>query len=156
MTKTYYRIADEPAPGALAHLAVSPLWPFVAVMFGGAWLSWGWFVVNGIAVGSPTRRREWCWVGAGLIGSALLVFALYQAAGHELLAENQLRYAMLLLVVWKLGVTYMLYHLQGHTIELYEYYGGRLRNGVVVVIVAAVAGPALLAPLPGYLRMVLG
>ena len=44
VTGSGYRIADEPRPGAMEHLAVDPLWPFLAIMFGGAWLSWPWFV----------------------------------------------------------------------------------------------------------------
>ena len=38
VTGSGYRIADEPRPGAMEHLAVDPLWPFLAIMFGGAWL----------------------------------------------------------------------------------------------------------------------
>ena len=51
-----YRIGDEPRPGALARVAVDPMWPLLAVMLGGVWLSWPWFVLNGVVVGSPTRQ----------------------------------------------------------------------------------------------------
>ena len=66
MAVNRYRIADEPAPGSLAVVATSPLWPFIAVMLGGVWLSWTWFAVNSFAVGSPSRRREIIWIVAGL------------------------------------------------------------------------------------------
>ena len=33
-------VADEPLPGPLQRIAVNPFWPLLAVMFGGAWVSW--------------------------------------------------------------------------------------------------------------------
>lgn len=153
MSAGTYRIADEPTPGALAHLAVNPFWPFVAAMFGGIWLSWSWFVLNGIAVGSPTQKREWLWIAAGLIVSALLLSGLFYLIDTGVIAEKQIKYAFLLLVMWKLGVTYVLYTLQSHSIELYEYYGGPLKNGAIVIIAAYFVSPAILGAAPSYLRI---
>ena len=51
-----YHIADEPAASPLSKYAVSPLWPMLAVMFGGAWLAWPWFAVNAFAIGSASRK----------------------------------------------------------------------------------------------------
>lgn len=157
MAENAYRIADEPDSGALAGLAVSPLWPFISVMFCGAWLSWGWFVVNAFAVGSPTRWRESLLVIGGLTGSVLLLAAIVMADRSGLIAADYLKYLFLSLVVWKLGVTYALYSLQSHTIELFEYYGGRLRNGLIVVVAAyLLAVPAMIAKaLPSYAWIVL-
>jgi hypothetical protein len=148
-----YRIADEPAPGGLAHLAVNPLWPFIAAMFGGIWLSWSWFLLNSIAVGSPTQRREWLWIGAGLVVSALLLSGLLYLIDVGVIAERHVKYAFLLLVALKLGVTYVLYTLQSHTIELYEYYGGQLKSGIYVVVAAYFVTPAVMAAMPSYLRI---
>jgi hypothetical protein len=155
MKVTGYKIADEPSPGALANLAVNPMWPFIAIMFGGAWLSWSWFVFNGIAVGSPTKRREWLWVigGLGVSGVLVAVFSLMISKG--LIVEPHIKYVMLLLVAWKLGVTYVLYSLQGHSIEIYEYYGGELRNGIYVVVAALFVSPLVLGVMPGFFRMMM-
>ena len=155
MSVDSYRIADEPSPGAMAHLAVSPLWPFIAIMFGGVWISWSWFVLNGIVVGSPSRRREWIWVGVGLLVSGMLAYALLDFAAQGVIAENKIKYAGLVLVAWKLGVTYALFALQSHSIELYEYYGGKLRNGVFVVAATYFIAPGVLGTLPGYLRLMM-
>ncbi len=155
MSTGAYRIVDEPTPGALAHLAVNPLWPFVSVMFGGIWLSWSWFLLNGIAVGSPTRKREWLWIGAGLVGSALLIFGLFNLVDSGVIAKEYIKYAFLLVVVWKLGVTYVLFSLQSHSIELYEYYGGRLRNGAYVIVAAYFVSPRIMDTMPAVLQTLL-
>lgn len=155
MSAAAYRIADEPAPGALANIAVNPLWPLVAVMFGGVWLSWSWFLLNGLAVGSPTRKREWAWIVAGLAVSAALLYGLFSLVDSGLILEKYVKYAFLLVVVWKLGVTYVLFNLQSHSIELYEYYGGRLRNGAYVIIAAYLLSPGIMKDVPLFLRTLL-
>lgn len=155
METNYYKISDEPAPGFLSSIAVSPIWPFIAVMFGGAWLSWSWFVINGVAVGSPTLRREITWVISGIVGSLGLVFVILFAFSSGILPKELVKYAMLFVVVWKLGVAYKLYTLQSHTIELYEYYGGKLRNGIIVVIAALFFTPILLSNSPEFLQIAL-
>ena len=147
-----YRIADEPKPGALERFAVDPMWPFFAIMFGGAWLSWPWFIVNGFAVGSPTRYRELAVAIGGLALSAAALFGLLYARTVGWLPENSLPYLILAVVVIKLGVTYSLHVMQADTFELYKYYGGVARNGFVVLIVAYLlsqqAGPRLLEAAP--------
>ena len=95
-----YRILDEPRPGGLAHLAVNPLWPLLAVMLGGVWLSWPWFVVNGFAVGSPTRFRELGLAIGGLIGATGLLFGLGFLRAGELMGDVAFSYAIVALVVW--------------------------------------------------------
>lgn len=151
-----YRIADEPTPGTLAHLTVSPLWPFVAVMFAGPWLSWSWFLLNGIAVGSPTLRRETAWAGAGVIVGITLSYTIAHMAGTGRIPEEFIKYVLLLVVVWKLGVTYVLYTLQSHSIEIYEYYGGKLKNGVFVIVVAYLISPMVMKGMPFQLKWILG
>ena len=53
-----YQIADEPIETSLRAYVVRPSAPLMAIMLGGAWLSWPWFAFNAIAMGSPTRRKE--------------------------------------------------------------------------------------------------
>jgi len=156
MAVNKYRIADEPTPGKLANVATSPLWPFIAVMLGGVWLSWAWFAVNSYAVGSPTRRSELTWIAAGLIVSTLLVLAIILIADKGIISEEQIKYALLVITIWKLGITYLLFTLQNRTIEIYEYYGGVLSNGLIFLLIAAfVAGPFVKAKLPAVLVPVL-
>lgn len=150
-----YRIADEPTPGALAYLAVNPLWPFMAVMFGGIWLSWGWFIINGVAVGSPTRKREWLWIAAGVVVAIGLLATIFYLSAAGVIAKTYIKYALLSVVAWKIGVTYVLYNLQSHSIELYEYYGGRLQNGIFVIAAAYMFAPDLMKTMPPLLRLLL-
>lgn len=122
-----YRIEDEPRPGALAKFAVSPFWPLLGLMLGGAWLGLPWFVFNSIAVGSPTRVREWILAGVALVGSIVIGFALLQLVGAGYIqTPAEIQYALLALVVWKLTIGYLLYMQQNATIEIYQYYGGVL------------------------------
>ena len=152
MSSSAYRIADEPAPSALAHLAVNPFWPFLAVMFGGAWLSWPWFALNAVAVGSPTRRRELAVAFGGFALTGVLVVLILGLAGTGRIPQSGVAYALLLLTVVKLGVTYWLHALQSRTFEIYEYYGGAVRQGFLVLLAAyflrQVAAPKLAAVAP--------
>ncbi|MDP2316469.1 MAG: hypothetical protein Q8P41_26470 [Pseudomonadota bacterium] len=137
-----YRLPDEPRPGAFTQIVVHPMWPLLAVMFGGVWLSWPWFVVNAWALGSPTRVRETLTVVAGLAGSVALLFGLVTVDEAMELPTAALKYLFLVLVIWKIGVSYLLAELQGRSFEVYTYYGGVARNGLVV----AMLGGMLLRP----------
>jgi len=129
-----YSIADEPRPGALSHIAVDPVWPLFAVMFAGIWLSWPWFVVNGFLVGCPARKRTLAVVAGGLIGIVALFFGVVGLVEQGWLPRASIPYLRLILVAWKLGITYFLYIQQAGTLELYQYYGGPVRNGILAVI----------------------
>ena len=130
-----YRIIDEPAPGALSKYVVDPLWPLLGFMLLGSWLSIPWYIFNGVAMGSPTLRREIFWCVISIAGSVGIVMVLdaYYSLDHD--NTGQLKYLLLVLLVWKLGVSYVLYMLQSHTFELYRYYGGVVRNGFLFLIV---------------------
>lgn len=150
-----YRVLDEPNPGGFSHLAVNPLWPLLAVMLGGVWLSWPWFVLNAFAVGSPTRSRELGLALGGLVGTAGLLVLLGWLRYQDLLGDVGFSYAVVGLVVWKLLVSYWLYVLQARTFGLYEYFGGTVRNGALVVVLAFFLRPRVLAGLPGFLQVIL-
>lgn len=128
-----YHIVDEPRPGALARLAVNPLWPLLSVMFGGAWVSWSWFVVNSFAIGSPTRWREAALALGGFAGTAALFVGLVTLEVNGAIGGVAISYAVVALVVWKLAVSYWLYVLQGRTFGLFEYFHGATKNGLLVV-----------------------
>lgn len=144
---TSYRIVDEPRPGALATLAVDPLWPLLAIMFGGAWLSWPWFALNAFAIGSPTRRREAAVAVGGFVGTTVLLVALLWLNRVDVLRGVGLTYAAVGLVVWKLAVSYWLYVLQGRTFALFQHFHGATRNGLLVVFAGYFLGHRLLAAL---------
>ena len=132
-----YRLPDEPRPGPLSHLVVNPMWPLLAVMFGGVWLSWPWFLFNGWALGSPTRLREALVVGAGIVGSFVLVFASLILVTKLHLPLDVLTYLFTTNLIWKLGITYLLAETQGRGFGVYQYYGGTVRNGILVAIPVA-------------------
>lgn len=156
MAAKRYRIADEPTPGPLAVVATSPLWPFVAMMLGGVWLSWTWFAVNSFAVGSPSRRKEITWILVGLVVSVLMAYTILVSAERGIIANEHIKYAMLVIVVWQLGVSYVLFMLQNRTIKIYEYFGGVLRNGLIFLVLASFIGrPIVAAKLPAFLKLVL-
>jgi hypothetical protein len=142
MATASYRLPDEPRPGALGQIVVHPMWPLLAVMFGGVWLSWPWFIVNAWALGSPTRVRETLTVVAGLVGSCVLLAGLFLFAGMTDMPPDAIDYLLVVLVIWKLGVSYLLAELQGRSFAVYEWYGGVARNGLFV----AMAGGMLLRP----------
>jgi hypothetical protein len=144
---TTYHIPDEPRPGGLAQITVNPFWPLLCVMLFGAGLSWTWFVLNGIAMGSPTRKREIGIVIGGLLGNLLLLLGV--SATYGLLGVNRevaVPYLLLVVVVWKLGVSYVLYTLQSGSFGIYEYYDGAVQNGLPGLILAYLVRRMLLVP----------
>lgn len=150
-----YRLEDEPSPGAWAHLVVDPVWPLFGIMFGGAALAWPWFLLNAFAVGSPSRWRETAIAVAGFAGSFALVALLAVLHGRGALGDLGLRYAIIGLTVWKLGVSYWLHVLQGRSFHLYEHFGGKVRSGIGIVILGAFLMPRMLDGLPDFWILVL-
>jgi hypothetical protein len=146
-----YRIADEPVPGRLASLAVSPFWPLLSVMLAGSWLALPWFAVNSAAIGSATRRREWAWLAGGAVVSAALGWALLVAD----ISLRGFRYALVALVAWRLAVTYRVFSLQQPAFELHRHFGGAARNGLLLVVAATFVVPAKLLGKEGALLLAL-
>ena len=133
-TRGAYRIVDDPAPSGLVAVAVNPFWPLLSMMLCGAWLALPWFAVNGLAHGSPTRRREIGLVVAGAIGAVAIAFPLIAAYEAGLIYRSAVPYAVIVLVVWKLAIAYALFMPQSRALQLHEHYGGRVRNGAFVLV----------------------
>ena len=138
MSEIAYRLPDEPAPGKLQQLAVNPLWPLLGVMFCGSWLAFPWFAINGFALGSATRIRELIIAVSYFLGACLVVVFLSYCVAMEWLPEEYLKYALQILVLWKLGLAYWLFFLQPTALQLYKYIGGTVRNGVLLLVFAAI------------------
>ena len=151
-----YRIEDEPQPGSLSQAAVNPVWPLLAVMLGGAGLSWPWFALNGFALGSPHRRQELAWAIGGFAGSVAILLLIFSLAHAGVLAGLGVSYALIGLIVWKLGVSYWLYTLQSRSFGLYRYFGGPVKNGALIVFAALFLRSGLLGSLPLFWKVVLG
>ena len=151
-----YRIADEPRPGVLAHLASDPVLPLFGFMFGGAWLAWPWYLLNSVAVGSPTRGREIATVVTGLLGSAAMAAYLVTADRAGRLSEGlTLNFLLLALVTWKLAVTYVLYTLQSRTFEIYRYFGGAVNGSMfILILVGLFLRERIMSALPTFARLV--
>lgn len=148
-----YRIVDEPQPGSLTQLAVAPFWPLLALMLGGAWLAWPWFAVNGLAVGSATRRRE-----IGLVIGALVVSVVIAATVYLLdegTSEWVIQLFVLALQIVKLGFGYALFNMQARSFGLFEYFGGTRRNGMFVVLAGAFLRAKLLGAISDHTLLLL-
>jgi hypothetical protein len=146
-----YRIADEPQPGPQAHLAVNPFWILLGTMLGGAWLAWPWFVFNSIAIGSATKKKEFALVAVAVAGSVALYFGIGALVAGSVLDERNVPYAVLAVVVYKLGIAYALHLLQSRSFQLHEYFGGASRNGMMLLIVGFMARGWVLQRLEGSL-----
>ncbi len=150
-----YRILDEPSPGTLSKLSVNPFWPLLGVMLGGPWLALPWFVVNSLAIGSATKVREIITAAVGLGGAIALTLGGFALIEQGVLDSESFQYAAIVLVVWKLGVSYWLFVTQARSFQLYEYFGGPVRNGMLLVIAAMLGEAYLLTPLSPFWQLVL-
>ena len=149
-----YEIVDEPRPSQLSHLSANPFWMFLATMLGGVWLGWSWFAVNSVAMGSASRNKELSLIGVGLCGSlALTLFGGYLVGSGALDADN-VGYAATVLIIWKLVISYQLHIWQARSFELYQYFGGRVRNGLLMLMVGFFLRPFVLGSLNGHLLQV--
>jgi len=131
-----YQIHDEPERSGLNHLAVRPVWPLFGVMFAGSWLAFPWFAFNGFALGCPQRIRTLVAAVIGFVGSFLITSLIFFLAAMYDWDKYMIRYALSVLLLWKLGLAYYLLTLQSRTFQLYEYFDGKTRNGIFVVFLA--------------------
>jgi hypothetical protein len=152
-----YRIADEPLPGALSAWVVNPLWPMLATMLARSWLSAPWFAFNAFALGSASRRREIGWALASVVGAAALTGALLLLDARGLVPRSAARYGVVLVTAWRLFASYCAFSAQAASCELHLHFGGAVKNGAPVALLA------MFLPLDRYLggaawlfRLVLG
>ncbi|HYO67407.1 MAG TPA: hypothetical protein VEU33_15125 [Archangium sp.] len=144
-----YRIQDEPRPGAMGHLVVNPVFPLLSLMMGGAWLGVPWFIFNGFAMGSTTRRKETVLAVLVVPVTLLLYVLIGTLVKLEVLPRAAVPYAGVGITVWKLAVGYVLFNLQQRNFALHEYYGGVVRNGALVLVASIFIGPRILMTLTG-------
>ena len=142
--------------GAAKAAVVRPVYPLLALMFAGVWLAWPWFLLNEHLMKSDDLRRQAKVVALGLVGAAgiaAIVLALVEA---EVLGVREARYAYVLLVAWKVGISYVLERRQGKSFSLWEYFGGQALNGLPIVLVARYLSGLIFEHLPfGLLWLVL-
>lgn len=148
MSEGVYRIIDEPRPSPLAHLTVNPIWPLLGLMLCGGWLAWPWFIINAFALGSPAKVKELSLVVLGIAGTLALTFALFAALDAGMLDMQGVRYAALVFPVWKIGIGYFIYLSQASSFGIYEYYGGLVRPGIVIVVLGYVLRSYVLEAVP--------
>ena len=159
MSRTY-QIADEPEPGRYARYAVSSHWPFLATLLGGAWIGLPWFLFNGHAVGSATRKEELraaLFACASSLVFAFVAFGVIDALGARPsesgaviadtlgLPNRSYAYAWVGVIALKLWFIYRIHWMQGKSIAIHQTYGGKLLNGALVVAGAYFARSVVLA-----------
>jgi hypothetical protein len=77
--------------------------------------------------------RETVLALSGFVGNVVLLLALFWASDAFDL-DKSVPYLFTLLVVWKIGLSYQLVELQSRGFGVYEYYGGRVRNGFLLAM----------------------
>jgi hypothetical protein len=117
------------------------------MMLAGAWLGMALFAVNAWTLRGPHWRRELLLCVATFAGAALLFYAIIWADSAGLLPRVGVKYAALSLVAWKLLLGYWLFISQETSFELYKYFGGKVLNGLPIVIVGALLASRGLAKL---------
>lgn len=142
--------------GAAQLPVVNPLWPLLTMMFVGVWLAWPWFLLNEYLIKSDELRRQAKLVAAGFIGAFAVAFAVIALLRMEMMGVREARYVAILLVVWKLGVSYLLHTRQDKSFQLWQYFGGEPRNGAPVAVVGFFLASVLFEQLPfGVIWLVL-
>jgi hypothetical protein len=134
-----YRIPDEPLAQPRGFV-IDPFWALLAVMIGGAAFGALLFALNAWFLRGPTWRREVELSLTMLVGAGILGFLLGQAEASGALSAGSVKYAFLIVVAWKLAVTYWIYYLQQTGFALFEYFGGKAQNGLAVVLIGSFLG----------------
>ena len=134
MIRGGYQVIDEPRPGLLSRFSVGPIWPLLSFMFCGYWFAVVWSLFNGHALGSPTRKQEFGVAISGLIALALIFFGLDAIWRNDLLIKEVFPYLFLLFPVTKIATMYWLLLLQSRTTDLFQHFGGKLINGLPIIV----------------------
>jgi hypothetical protein len=142
----------------MSHLVVDPMWPLFGLMLGGYWLALPWFAFNGFAAGSASLRKELAIAVGGLVAGAASLAAISALFDAGVIRGTAVEYALLVLTLVKLATGYWLYLTQNRGVSLFEYFGGELKNGLWVVIIAAVFLDNIVRGAIGwsFLRILLG
>ena len=109
---------------------VNPIWPLLATMLGGVWMGWTWFAINAVALEGERRSRQFAALAVGVVVLSVAAIATAVLHGKGTLEEAHLKYVGILLTAGKLAVAYQLVLWQRRECQLFEYYGGSLRNGM--------------------------
>jgi hypothetical protein len=142
--------------GASKLPVVRPMWPLLAMMFAGVWIAWPWFLLNEALMKSDDLRRQAKVVVIGLLVAAGIAATIISMVEVELLSIREARYVAMLLMAWKLGVSYVLESRQRKGFGLWGYFGGEPRNGLYVFIAATYLSGVIFERLPfGVLWLVL-
>jgi hypothetical protein len=134
-----YEIADEPTPSEdLGKFVFEPSAPLLAAMVCGAWLAWPWFIVNSIALGSPTKRDEIRLCVVAVVGSAAMAAGLYALVDAGVIESKlMLQVGLLGITAFKLGMAYWVSTIQSRTFDVYTYYGGQVQNALAVLVIGS-------------------
>lgn len=135
-----YIIIDEPRPSALARFTVNPMWPLFAFMFGGAFFSWLWSILNSFALGSANKTKEIALVIVGISGFFCVILGAYFLVSIGVIEKINRDYFQLVLVLVELAVCYTLYVLQSPSFSIYEYFNGKVMSGIPGLILAYLVG----------------
>ena len=138
-----YRIPDEPLATQPRGIVVDPFWALLGIMLGGAWLGAVVFAINAWSIRGPTWDRELKLIACMLLGAAVLGSAILLSG----MGAPALKYAELVVIAWKLALAYWVYHLQHTGFALFQYFGGKVQNGLLIVLVGTLVlrGPILRA-----------
>ncbi len=148
-----YAIADEPAPSRLSPYVVNPGLPLIANMVGGSWIGLPWLVFNAYALNSAETRREVRLAALSPLLSLVVAFVATQviralgvpgpAALSRVLGmpPRAYAYAVVVAIAVKLWLVYAIHRSQAKSFEIFSYAGGKGRNALAVVVVAALVRP---------------
>ena len=130
-----YVIPDEPAPGRLSALAVTPFSTLLGLMLGGAAVGLPWMVLNGFAIGSATRRQEAAIALATALAMGVAVAMIIALGSMHLVPSWSLPYLGLVVHAIRMTGAYSIYLRQDRSFELYQYFGGRVaRHGWAIAV----------------------
>jgi hypothetical protein len=130
-----YRIEDEPVGSRWSEYVVSPVFPFFASMFAGAWVALPWFAFNSVALGSPKRRGDVWLVALTLALTWPVVMAILFGDDWGLWPTEAIPYLLILFVGARIAVCYVRFMRQSQVYELFEWFGGEGRSGFAVIAV---------------------
>ncbi len=132
MSGSAYRIIDEPAPTALSRFAVNPFVIILAAMVLSMWqaqaIALVWFIVNGLALNSATKGREFAWAAGGLVLALAelrpLPILVYASIGRDAFIAAW-PYIHILIIAVLLTAMYRLYLYQIGSYQLFRYLSER-------------------------------